>query len=310
MLAVETVRRQGVDVLALAFHTPFFGFEKAKESAEQLKVPFRAVDITEEHLEIVRNPRFGLGRFMNPCMDCHALMFKKAGEILDEEGYDFLFSGEVLGQRPFSQNKRALSMVADASGRADIIVRPLSAKHLPASGPEKFGLIDRGGLLDFRGRSRKPQMATAREWEITTYPTPAGGCLLTDPTFSRRLSDLFENEQRWEIRDLKLLGSGRHLRIYPDRKIVVGRNKDENAWIKSLSGPEDILLDAQEFTGPTVIVPYGGPEDLVEISARVCLRYGDAPKDAVQKVCALKGDSRWTVEATAQPPEDTDRWLI
>ncbi len=310
MLAVQVLRRQGVEVLAVTFETPFFGSERARESARVLGVHHRVIDLTAQEIDGLLSPHFGFGRRMNPCMDCHALMFRKAAALLDEEGYDFLFSGEVLGQRPFSQNRQALDLVARASGRPDLIVRPLSALLLPPSGPEQRGLVDRQRLLGLRGRSRKPQMALARQWGINHYPSPAGGCLLTDPVFSRRLSDLLEKEPSWQQRDLRLLSIGRHLRVSPRRKIVVGRNKLDNERLESLANAEDVLISAIGYPGPVVLVPYGGDPELLERAASVCLRYGDAPAGQPHPVLFRQGGRKWVMEALACEPDQTDGWLI
>jgi tRNA-specific 2-thiouridylase len=310
MLAVEVLRRQGLEVLAVTFETPFFGSARARESAQTLGVPHLVEEITNEHLEVVRNPQFGYGRQMNPCMDCHALMLRKAGEILDREGYDFLFSGEVLGQRPFSQNRQALERVAKASARAEIIIRPLSALCLPPSGPEQREWVDRSRLLDLRGRSRKRQMELAHRWGFSNYPSPAGGCLLTDPIYSRRLKDLFENQSTWTERDLRFLSLGRHLRISPDQKLVVGRNQAENERLQAMAGPEDMLVYAMNDPGPIVLVPHGAPASLLKKAASVCLRYGDAPNDSTQCLEVRQGEKRWGVEAQAVTSMETDRMLI
>jgi tRNA U34 2-thiouridine synthase MnmA/TrmU len=310
MLAVEVIRRQGIEVLALTFETPFFSSQRARLSARNLGVPHRVMDITQEHLEIVQKPRFGRGRHMNPCMDCHALMFRKAGEVLEDEGYHFLFSGEVLGQRPFSQNRQALARVAEASGRPHLIVRPLSALHLPPSGPELRGWVDRSRLLGLRGRSRKPQMELAQRWGIREYPSPAGGCLLTDPGFSRRLSDLFENEKEWDVRDLHLLSVGRHLRVASNRKVIVGRNRGENERLEALARPEDVLIRCSDHPGPVVLVPRGGPEEVLLTAAAVCLRYGDAPDPGPHQVRFRKGSNQWVLEVKAADPGQTDTWMI
>jgi tRNA-specific 2-thiouridylase len=310
MLAVEVLRRQGVEVLAVTFKTPFFGSDRARHSAQILGVPHRVEDIALEHLNIVRDPSFGYGRQMNPCMDCHALMFRKAGEILDREAYHFIFSGEVLGQRPFSQNRRALAKVAQASGRADLILRPLSALCLPPSLPEQRGLLDRRRLLGLQGRSRKPQMKLAREWGIAGYPSPAGGCLLTDPIFSRRLRDLFENQPSWTHRDLQFLSLGRHLRISPEHKIIVGRNQGENERLHALATVQDILINAVEHPGPTVLVPDGADPAFLKRAASICLRYGDAPRDSSHTVECRQGGKRWIFETAAATPKETDRCLI
>lgn len=310
MLAVELLRRQGVEVLALTFDTPFFGSQRAVDSARHLGVAHRVLDITQEHLHILKNPRFGLGKHMNPCMDCHALMFRKAGEIMETEGYDFLFSGEVLGQRPFSQNLRALQEVANASGLPDRILRPLSALRLPPSGPERAALVDRTRLLGLKGRSRKPQMELAAQWGIREFPSPAGGCLLTDPAFSNRLKDLWEKEQSWDVRDLKLLSLGRHLRVSPSRKILVGRNQSENERLASMATAEDLQLEALDYPGPLVLVPHGAAQELLELAASICLRYSDAPAQGLHTVRVKKGQLEWTLQARACSPHDTDLWII
>lgn len=310
ILAVEVLRRQGIEVLAVTFETPFFGSLRAVESAKSLGVDHRVLDITEEHLQILRNPVFGLGKHMNPCMDCHALMFRKAGELMEKEGYDFLFSGEVLGQRPFSQNLRALQKVAEASGFPDRILRPLSALRLPPSGPEKSGLVDRNKLLGLKGRSRKPQMELAAMWGISRFPSPAGGCLLTDPSFSARLKDLWEKEEKWDVRDLKLLSLGRHLRLTPSRKLVVGRNQSENERLASMATQEDVQLEALDYPGPLVIVPHGAPQELLELAASVCLRYSDAPSQGTHWVRVRHANREWTMQARACSPDQTDQWII
>jgi tRNA-specific 2-thiouridylase len=314
LLAVELLRRQDIEVLAVTFVTPFFGSEKGQEAARALGVDHRVIDITREHLRIVRRPQFGYGRHMNPCMDCHALMFNVAGELLDGEGYDFLFSGEVLGQRPLSQNRQALERVAEASGRPDEIVRPLSALCLPPSGPEKRGLLDRNRLLGLQGRSRKPQMALAAQWGIVRYPSPAGGCLLTDANFSRRLAQLLKGKAPWEIRDLHLLPVGRHLLPLPERKIVVGRNQKENETLQSLVLPDDLVLAVESHPGPLVLIPHGGASpaspQLLQRAAGVCVRYSDAPQETEQLIRVQHGARQWWLHAAAATPRQTDAWLI
>jgi tRNA U34 2-thiouridine synthase MnmA/TrmU len=193
MLASELIRAQGIEVLALFFETPFFASPQARKSAESIALPIKVVDITDTHLEMLKNPRHGYGGHMNPCIDCHALMIRTAGEMLEQEGASFIITGEVMGQRPMSQNLKALSMVASESGFQKLILRPLSAKRLPITLPEEEGWVDRERLLGFSGRSRKPQMELAERLHITEYPSPAGGCLLTDEVFSRRLKDPLPN---------------------------------------------------------------------------------------------------------------------
>ena len=276
MLAAELIRAQGIDVLALFFETPFFKSGKAKKSARAMDLPFKVVDITRRHLEVVKEPKHGYGGNMNPCIDCHALMFRIAGEMLEEEGADFVFTGEVLGQRPMSQNKRSLELVAAESALNRFLLRPLSAKLLAPTIPEEKRWVQRDRLLDFQGRSRKPQMEMAQRFNIMEYPSPAGGCLLTEKGFSRRLKDLLTSKIDVETRELELLKLGRHFRIAPHTKIVVGRNKRENETIRSLASKNDTILRSVSVPGPTVLVSGELPENTLDIACAITVAYSDA----------------------------------
>lgn len=288
MLAAQLIRAQGIDVLGLFFETPFFSSQKARTSAAAIQLPLKVVDLTEPHLEIVRHPAHGYGGHMNPCIDCHALMFRKAGRMLEEEGAHFIITGEVLGQRPMSQNLKSLSTVASQSGFPRLILRPLSAKLLQATLPEEKGWVQRELLLNLSGRSRKPQMELARKLNITDYPSPAGGCLLTDPVFSKRLKDLFSQETPVEIRDIELMKVGRHFRISPRTRLVVGRNKDENETIASMAKSDDFLLVARSVPGPTVLVLGALPPEQERLAAAITVSYSDA-KEGEQTEVRLKG---------------------
>ena len=254
MLAAALIQSQGIEIQALFFETPFFSPQKAIQSAEEIGVPFKVINITDRHMEVLKNPRHGYGGNMNPCIDCHALMFRIAGEMLEQESAQFIITGEVLGQRPMSQNRKALDIVETESGLKGLILRPLSAKCLSPSVPEKKGWVDRDRLMNFSGRSRKPQIEYAKKLNITQYPSPAGGCLLTDKIFSRRLKDLFDSELEFKLRDIELLKIGRHFRINPTCKIIIGRNSSENQTINSLSEEDDLLLQTVSVPGPTVLV--------------------------------------------------------
>ena len=178
ILAVRVLQEQNIHIEAVTFVTPFFGAEKAREAAARLSVSLHILDITEKHFEMLKNPRYGYGKNMNPCIDCHGLMFNQAGELMQKMGGHFLFSGEVLGERPMSQNKNSLNSVANLSGFANYILRPLSALLRPETKPEREGLVDRSMLLDIRGRSRKPQIELAARYGIIQYPEPQGAASL------------------------------------------------------------------------------------------------------------------------------------
>jgi len=254
ILATWLILQQNIDVIGITFSTPFFNLERAKRACEFLNIPLHIVDITEEYMDILKNPRFGYGKNMNPCIDCHAFMVKKAKELLKEFNAEFIITGEVLGERPMSQNKQSLKLVEKYSGTEDILLRPLSAKLLPPTKPEREGLVDREKLLDIKGRSRKVQLELAKKIGLKEIPTPAGGCLLTEPNFSRRLKDLLEHIKNMNRRDLELLKIGRHFRLDNNTKVIVGRNKEENEELMYLATEEDTILKAEE-PSPIVIVP-------------------------------------------------------
>ena len=293
MLASQIIRAQGVDVLGLFFETPFFSSHRARISAKAIHLPLKVVDLTGPHLEVVKHPAHGYGGNMNPCIDCHALMLRKAGEMLEEEEANFIITGEVLGQRPMSQNLKALSIVSTQSGFPKLILRPLSAKLLQMTIPEEQGWVGRDLLLNFSGRSRKPQMALARELNITDYPAPAGGCLLTDPNFSKRLKDLFSSEPHFEIREIELMKVGRHFRLGPHARLVVGRNKGENETIVSLAKPGDLLLTAQSVPGPNVLALGDLTPELEILAAAITASYSDARDSEPTEVrLEVKGQER------------------
>jgi tRNA U34 2-thiouridine synthase MnmA/TrmU len=278
ILACLVLRRAGVEVAALAFASPFFGADKAQAAALAHHLPLTVLEVGPEHLElVVKNPRYGYGSNMNPCIDCHAYMFRKAGELLEAQGGDFLFSGEVLGQRPMSQNRQALGSVAKLSGQAARILRPLSALALPPTAMEESGLVDRNLLLGLNGRGRKPQMALARELGVRDYPAPAGGCLLTEPGFSRRLRDLLDHDPAAGVELVELLKHGRHLRLSPLAKLVVGRNQEENQALEGLAPGQALKLTALGVPGPLGVYlgPAPGPD--LELAAALVAGYGQAP---------------------------------
>ena len=284
MLAAELIRAQGIDVLALFFETPFFTSHRARASALSMNLPFKVVDITERHLEVVKHPKHGYGGNMNPCIDCHALMFRIAGEMLESEGASFIFSGEVMGQRPMSQNKKALRLVAAESGLQGLLLRPLSAKCLSPTIPEEKGWVQRDQLKGFQGRSRKPQMQMAIDLGLDDYPAPAGGCMLTERGFSRRLKDLLSSKSEVVVNQLETLKLGRHFRISASAKIVVGRDKRENERLRDLAEKEDIILNTVTVPGPTVLMSGSLLTEAIDLAAGITLSYSDAQEGETQEV--------------------------
>jgi tRNA U34 2-thiouridine synthase MnmA/TrmU len=296
-LAALCLKRQGVEVTTIAFVTPFFGSGKAEQAARQMDLPLIVENISEVHLEMLKNPRYGYGKNMNPCIDCHAMMFRLAGEIMAERGFDFLFSGEVLGQRPMSQNANALRSVANYSGHPDRIIRPLSARLLPVTPIEEQGLVDREQLLDLQGRSRKPQEALAKEWNLTDYPSSGGGCLLTEIHFSDRLRDLINHQPDCTVEDVELLKIGRQFRLSDQAKLTLGRHQKDNDAIHEASREGYILLRTPGVSGPLGLVSGQPSEEDIKTAGAIVASYGKG-KDQSEVEILIEitgGEQRFTV---------------
>ncbi len=253
ILAVKILQEQGIEVTGLSFTSYFFDSELAQKAAQILKIELKVVDFSEEHLKIVKNPAYGHGKAINPCIDCHLLMIKQAGEIMKKEKFDFIATGEVLGERPMSQNRKSLDLIEEKSGVKGYLLRPLSAKLLSPTILEEKGLIKRDLLLDIQGRRREKQMTLAKKYGIKDYPTPAGGCLLTEVQFGERFKDMINQWTEAKGNDMQLLRLGRHF-WEKDNLILVGRNKEENDKIKELTQKGDLLIEPKEFPGPSILV--------------------------------------------------------
>jgi tRNA-specific 2-thiouridylase len=305
MLSGLILRDQGIDVEWVTFETPFFHAKKARKASKMTGIPLTVKPIFSVYVKMLKNPPAGYGKHMNPCMDCHALMFKLAGEMMHEQGFDFLFSGEVLGQRPMSQNKTSLRYVEKHSGFEGHILRPLCAKKLPPTIPEKEGLVDRELLLDIAGRSRKRQIDLANKFGITDYPAPAGGCLLTDKGYSNRLRDLFRHQEACTEAELHLLKFGRHLRLNPETKLIVGRTQKDNENLLSYHNPkEDTVIKVKNYPGPIALVPHSAKKDAIFLAASICTGYSKAPKLSPVEVLVETHQNQETIQVIAILPED------
>lgn len=306
-LAACVIREQGVKVEAVFYESPFCDAGRARRAAADLGLYLHVVDFTADILELLRDPPHGFGSCLNPCVDCHARMLQRAGGLMEDLGYHFIFTGEVLNQRPMSQRRQSLGVVARESGFADRVVRPLSAAHLEPTLPEREGWLDRSRLLSLEGRNRKPQMALARTYELKSYPTPAGGCRLTEPTFCCRLEDLRRHGGIHRTRDVELLNVGRHLRFSDRQKIIVGRNAADNEALAGAAELYDVVITPVDTPGATVLVPPPADEADVLRAAAVGARYNDAlPGSPVRmevrtavgvRVVAVKAAAREDVEA-------------
>jgi tRNA-specific 2-thiouridylase len=277
-LAVKLILDQGLDVEALNFVSPFCLCGKggcgAAQVAKNLHVPLKTISVGEEYLKIVRKPRFGYGKNMNPCIDCRIFMLKKAKKYAKETGASFIFTGEVLGQRPMSQQLHTLGIIEEKARLKGKIVRPLSAKLLPPTEAEKKGLIRRDKFLEIEGRARKTQLRLARELSVTDYSCPSGGCLLTYREFASKLKDLFDHKKRISLKDVQLLKIGRHFR-YGENKIIVGRKEAENNLLSRLKTSGDYCFEAQDTGSPITLLQGPKTRKAIEKAAMLTAYYSD-----------------------------------
>jgi tRNA U34 2-thiouridine synthase MnmA/TrmU len=281
-LAAKLIKEQGIEIMPLNFLIPFCHRDKNTPSEEKqrwltdsLGVPAKVIDISDDFLAMLRQPKHGFGSNINPCIDCKILMLRRAKELMQDWGAAFVVTGEVLGQRPMSQYRRALNIIERESGLEGLVLRPLSAKLLPETTPEKEGWVNRNRLLDFQGRSRRPQMTLADSFHIRDYPNAAGGCLLTDPEFSKRLKDLMQCGEL-NINNIELLKLGRHFRLNERVRLVVGRDEKENAELLRLAKDNDYLLFPNaELAGPTSLGRGEFNADLIMLASSITCRYCD-----------------------------------
>jgi len=279
----KVILEQGIELEALNFLTVFCTCTNrgatclaSQKAVETLGIPLKVFNISEEYLEIVKHPKHGYGSNMNPCIDCRIFIMKKAKAYMEKASASFIVTGEVLGERPMSQRRDAMRLIEKEAGLEGFILRPLSAKLLPPSIPEKEGWIDRERLLNIQGRSRKPQIELAALFGIQDYPCPAGGCLLTDPAFARRIKDLITHDPDFSINDVHLLKMGRHFRISPVVKLVVGRNEEENQKIQTFSQEADVLLQVSHYPGPLSLLRGTVNGRVIEKAAAITARYTKA----------------------------------
>ena len=263
-LAVRVLQRAGAEVEGVCFVTPFFSPKAAEQAAAALGIPLNVVDFTDDEIALVENPPHGFGGAMNPCIDCHATMIRRAGEMMLARGFDFVATGEVMGQRPMSQNKQSLGIVAKSSGLEGRLVRPLSALLLEPTLPETEGKLDRTQLLDLQGRGRERQIQLAAEFGIVNYPSPAGGCKLTEEGYGRKLKDLLEHEGLRTRRLVELLAVGRHFRLPDGTGLIVGRDRNDNAVLKAESA-RGTLIASEGLPGPTALL-VGGPKSDADLA--------------------------------------------
>jgi tRNA-uridine 2-sulfurtransferase len=257
-LAIHLVKRLGIEIIGLHFTSFFSIADPARDdspvmvTARYLDVPVIFMEKGDDFLEVLRHPRYGYGRNFNPCIDCRIYTLQKAKRFMEEQGASFLVTGEVLGQRPMSQRRDAMNLIEKRADCRGIVLRPLSAKRLAPTEPEDAGIVDRESLLEVTGRGRKAQFQLAADIGLTGYQAPAGGCLLTDPMFANRARDLLRDSECVSREDLQLLNVGRHVRIRPGLKAIVGRNHKENEFIEARADAGTLFFP-MHFPGPLVL---------------------------------------------------------
>lgn len=253
MLSAKILKEEGIEVTPLCFKSFFFGCSSAEKACKQIGLKLRIVDFSKEHLKMLKNPKHGRGKGINPCIDCHLLMIKTAGKIMKKEGYDFIATGEVLGQRPMSQNINSLNLIEKESGLKGLIIRSLSVKVLPATIPEKLGIIKRDNFYGISGRGRGGQIELAKKFGIKEYPSPAGGCILTDTNYGKKLFELLKRVPKFTGNDAELIKIGRVF-WKGDLLVIVPRDAKECELVTNLRKKGDVVLEPHNFSGPTVLV--------------------------------------------------------
>jgi tRNA-specific 2-thiouridylase len=284
ILAVKLMLEQSIDVVAVNFVSPCSSEKSGSgitEAAKRLGIPLKFVDVGKEYLKMIRNPKHGYGKNMNPCVDCRIFLLKKAKKIAKKIGAAFIFTGEVLGERPMSQHFQAMKIIEEEAGLKGKILRPLSARLLPETVMEKKGLVDREKLLGIHGRSRKPQIKLAEEFNIKDYPSPAGGCLLTCEEYADKLRDLFKHKKRCSIADVALLKVGRHFRL-GENKIIVGRNEAENKILTVEKARNDYYFEVPDVGSPISVLQGAKTRTAVRTAAALTAFYSDAESDKVK----------------------------
>jgi len=310
MLAVLYMQKLGYEVIPIFFESPFYPAAKAKHGAKVAGLKIEIVDITSDLIEVLKNPRYGFGKHMNPCIDCHGMMFRKAAEMLEKYQADFLISGEVVGQRPMSQRPDAMNAVAKLSGVRELLVRPLCQRFLPDTKPITEGWVKKEEMLDFSGRGRQRQLALAEEYGLKDFENPAGGCLLTDKHVSEKVADLIKHNQLTP-QYLKYLQQGRRVRIAENLLLIVTRTKYESDYLTPQL-TDELVIKAVDIAGPMgVFLGENITTEQIELAGRVILSYINklqSPTAQVEYGKKFKLNNK--IEVSPLPREELDKLLI
>lgn len=325
-LAALVLRDAGADVECLHFFTGFCVtghnsrvgrkdrpiMNHALQVAAEMSIPVELIDVAEDYLPMVLRPRFGYGKHMNPCVDCRVFMLERAKAYMEKTGADFIFTGEVLGQRPKSQTRRSLETIEREAGLEDRLLRPLSALLMAPTAVERAGLVDRQRLYDIQGRGRKRQIDLARRYGLSQFMQPAGGCcFLTDRAYSNKLRDVIRNKPngRLTVEDIFVLGVGRHFRLSSELKLVIGRDEIENNFLSHYSR-ECWLGRVDGFAGPTAVVMGRVSDEQWRTAASVVARYSDGNREPSVDVRFTFGGEMRVVNARPATDETLDHYRV
>ncbi len=317
ILAVKLMLEQGIEIEAVNFLTVFCTCTArgktclaSKSAADKLGIKLKVFEVSKEYFEVIKNPKYGYGRNINPCLDCRIFMFKKAGQYMKENSAQFLITGEVLGERPMSQREDAMRIIERDSGLKGLILRPLSAGLLDPTIPEKQGLVNREKLMSISGRSRKPQMRLATQLGIYDYPCPAGGCLLTDTGFANRMRDLIKHKPDFTVNDVQLLKVGRYFRLGPEAKLIVGRNEEENDRLLKLAQTPDLRFYPVGVKGPVGIGRGVFNSECSYTASSIIARYSDGDLKQSIKIEYRDGSSSRQVIVLPMLPQEIENYRI
>jgi predicted nucleic acid-binding protein len=318
-LAVKMMLDMGLDVEALNFTSPFCTCtgknrgckSEAVRVAEEFKIPIKVIHKGLDYLEVVRNPEHGYGKGINPCVDCRIYLLRKAKEYMVESGADFIITGEVLGQRPMSQRRDSLRVIERESGLEGLLLRPLSAQHFEPTIPEKEGWVDREKLLAIKGRGRKELFDLADELDVTNYPCPAGGCLLTELSFVPKMRDIFDHSDELNTRDFRLLKIGRHMRIGERTKVIIGRDESDNNLLETARQPEEAALTWLDGNTPVGVVCGKQAPEFLNLAAQLLLRYTRAEAGSECRISVRQDGAEHTITVVnTMTPTDVERYLV
>jgi tRNA U34 2-thiouridine synthase MnmA/TrmU len=318
-LAVKMMLDMGLDVEALNFTSPFCTCtgknsgckSEAVRVAQDFNIPIKVIHKGLDYLEIVRNPKHGYGKGVNPCVDCRIYLLRKAKEYMAECGADFIITGEVLGQRPMSQRWDSLRVIERESGLEGLLLRPLSAQHFEPTIPEKKGWVDREKLLAIKGRRRQELFDLAEELDVKNYPCPAGGCLLTELSFVPKMRDVFEHSDDLNLRDFRLLKVGRHLRIGERTKVIIGRDESDNNLLETARQDGEAAITWMDGNTPVGVICGRQDQEHLALAARILLRYTKAETDTECRINVRQNGTEQTITViNNMKPADVEQFLV